>query len=53
MTSGRFPGASAPASAAEGTDTLARLQQAKQMLDAKLINDSEYETIKARIIGQV
>jgi len=31
-------------------DAVARLQQAKQMLDAKLISDSEYESIKARII---
>jgi len=32
-------------------DSLARLQKAKEMLDNKLITDSEYETIKARIIG--
>ena len=34
-------------------DAAARLQQAKQMLDAKLISDSEYESIKARIISGV
>jgi hypothetical protein len=32
-------------------DSLTRLQKAKEMLDNKLISDSEYETIKARIIG--
>ena len=32
-------------------DAVARLQQAKQMLDAKLISDSEYEALKARILG--
>ncbi len=41
------PGATAP------PDAAARLQQAKQMLDAKLISDSEYESIKARIISGV
>ena len=35
------------------TDSVKRLQQAKQMLDAKLISDSEYESIKARIINSV
>jgi hypothetical protein len=28
-----------------------RLQEAKQMLDSKLITDSEYEAIKARILA--
>ena len=28
-----------------------KLQQAKQMLDTKLITDSEYETIKARVLN--
>ena len=32
-------------------DPIARLQKAKEMLDNKLITDSEYETIKARIIA--
>jgi hypothetical protein len=32
-------------------DSLARLQKAKEMLDNKLITDSEYESIKARIIS--
>lgn len=39
--------------AAAGGDPVARLQQAKQMLDAKLISDSEYEALKAKIIGGV
>ena len=36
-----------------GTDSVKRLQQAKQMLDAKLISDTEYEAIKAKIINTV
>lgn len=32
-------------------DAASKLQQAKQMLDNKLITDSEYESIKARIIS--
>ena len=32
-------------------DAAAKLQQAKQMLDNKLITDSEFESIKARIIS--
>jgi hypothetical protein len=32
-------------------DITARLQHAKEMLDKKLITDSEYESIKARIIS--
>jgi hypothetical protein len=34
-------------------DATLRLQQAKSMLDAGLISDSEYETLKAKIINQV
>src|SRR5208283_2103098 len=34
-------------------DAAQRLQQAKSMLDAGLISDSEYETMKAKIISQV
>jgi hypothetical protein len=33
------------------TDAVRRLQEAKQMLDARLITDSEYESIKARILA--
>jgi len=32
-------------------DAASKLQQAKEMLDKKLITDSEYESIKARIIS--
>jgi hypothetical protein len=46
-----------PAQATPGaqpsSDVVTRLQQAKQMLDAKLISDSEYEAIKARVINTV
>lgn len=43
-------------SAGAGTDNgeaLQRLKRAKDMLDAKLITDAEYEAIKAKIISQV
>ena len=45
--------ASGAASAAPGatSDAVRRLQEAKQMLDSKLITDSEYESIKARILA--
>jgi|SRR5580700_4441434 hypothetical protein len=38
------------AGAAEG-DSVRRLQEAKQLLDAKLITDAEYEAIKAKIVS--
>jgi len=39
-------------SAAQGQgDAVRRLQEAKQMLDNKLITDAEYEAIKARIVS--
>ena len=34
-----------------GEDATSKLQQAKQMFDNKLITDTEYESIKARIIN--
>jgi len=34
-------------------DSLSRLKKAKEMLDNKLITDSEYESIKARIISGI
>jgi hypothetical protein len=34
-------------------DAVARLQRAREMLDKRLITDSEYETIKAKIVGQL
>jgi hypothetical protein len=44
---------STPIAAAAGFegDAVRRLQEAKQLLDAKLITDSEYEAIKAKIIS--
>jgi hypothetical protein len=36
---------------APGGDAVRRLQEAKQMLDARLITDAEYESIKAKIIS--
>jgi hypothetical protein len=33
------------------SDSVRRLQEAKQMLDARLITDSEYESLKARILA--
>ena len=34
-----------------GSDAVRRLQDAKQMLDARLITDAEYEAIKAKIVS--
>jgi hypothetical protein len=36
---------------ATGDDAVRRLQEAKQMLDARLITDAEYEAIKAKIVS--
>ena len=43
------------ASVPDGTsqDATQRLKHAKEMLDARLISDSEYEALKAKIINQV
>jgi hypothetical protein len=51
--SGGIQVSSAPASLASvaGSDAVRRLQEAKQMLDARLITDSEYEAIKAKIVS--
>ncbi len=40
----------APGAAAQ-SDAVRRLQEAKQMLDQRLITDSEYEAIKAKIVS--
>jgi len=50
--SGGIQVSSAPAAtaAAEG-DAMRRLKEAKEMLDAKLITDAEYEAIKAKIVS--
>jgi hypothetical protein len=42
---------SALAAAGAGDDAVRRLQEAKQLLDAKLITDAEYEAIKAKIVS--
>jgi hypothetical protein len=39
------------AASAGSSDAVRRLQEAKQMLDSRLITDSEYESIKARILA--
>jgi hypothetical protein len=46
----QMAGASGVAGASQ-PETVRRLQEAKQMLDAKLITDAEYEAIKARIFS--
>lgn len=48
---GSGAGASAAETTAGESETTRRLRQAREMLDAKLISDSEYETIKARILS--
>jgi len=40
-----------PAATAAESDTVRRLKEAKEMLDAKLITDAEYEAIKAKIVS--
>jgi hypothetical protein len=44
-------GAAAAGASAGVPDGMRRLQEARQMLDSKLITDSEYEAIKARIVS--
>ena len=45
--------AAGPTPAVPGEDAATRLKNARSMLDAGLISDSEYEAIKARIINSV
>jgi hypothetical protein len=40
-----------PLPGSQSSDAVIRLQQAKQMIDAKLISDAEYEALKAKILG--
>jgi hypothetical protein len=51
--SGGIQVSSAPASQASSgvSDAVRRLQEAKQMLEARLITDAEYEAIKAKIVS--
>jgi hypothetical protein len=44
-------GGYAPPGAGGQPDAVRRLQEAKQMLDGKLITDAEYEAIKAKIVS--
>ena len=44
-------GGLASAQASEAGDSVRRLQEAKRLVDAKLITDSEYEAIKAKIVS--
>jgi hypothetical protein len=47
------PGAGSPGAGADAAESepARRLRQAREMLDAKLISDAEYESIKAKIIS--
>jgi hypothetical protein len=47
MSGGTLPGTAAAA----GDDAVRRLQEAKRLLDARLITDAEYEAIKAKIVS--
>jgi hypothetical protein len=50
--SGGIQVATAPMGQAEaGADAVRRLQEARQLLEAKLITDAEYEAIKAKIVS--
>jgi hypothetical protein len=51
LNSGGMGSGVASAAAGGSSEALRRLQEAKQMLDSKLITDSEYESIKARILA--
>src|ERR1035437_5439560 len=51
VTIGSNPGIQQTGNASE--DAATKLQQAKDMLEKKLITDSEYESIKARIISGI
>jgi hypothetical protein len=50
---GNVAGGATPESAAPGAESepARRLRQAREMLEAKLISDAEYESIKAKIIS--
>lgn len=50
---GNAPSAASPDAAAPGAESepARRLRQAREMLEAKLISDAEYESIKAKIIS--
>jgi hypothetical protein len=45
------PGAAGAEAAGTESEPVRRLRQAREMLDAKLISDSEFESIKAKIVA--
>jgi hypothetical protein len=49
--SGGIQVGSAPLTQPAGSDAVQRLQEARQLLEAKLITDAEYEAIKAKIVS--
>jgi len=51
VSSGPVGGVAAGAGAGGQSEAVRRLQEAKQMLEAKLITDAEYEAIKAKIFS--
>ena len=56
LSQGGYAGGAAPAApsgapAGGSSEAVRRLQEARQMLDSHLITDSEYESIKARILA--
>ena len=51
MMPGQASDPRSPAGGPAQSDAVRRLQEAKQMLDARLITDAEYEAIKAKIIS--
>jgi hypothetical protein len=50
--SGGFQGSMGDASPPSSEETTERLRKAKDLLEQGLISDSEYETIKARVVNQ-
>jgi hypothetical protein len=50
---GAATGARGPSSTSTSDGAAARLQQAKEMFEKGLITDSEYESLKARIVGNL
>ncbi len=52
QVSGSFGTTPAASAAGASPDSVRRLQEAKQLLDSKLVTDSEYEAMKAKILSQ-
>ena len=50
---GGMPGVPGAAADDAGRSPQGRLQRAKEMLDQGLLNDAEYEQVKARILGEL